>query len=487
MLYHSVDSADICFSEAPCKHLVELARAEVDLNPRSGRYMKAFANVRLEDAEVGVHKVLVDAGMTAPIRVESVDLGEGKLRQFPFVKLTTWMQHLLDTDRLSRQMVGVPTIAKMKPVLKEFWARFRGINPTHGIFALESEGGLSLDTCIPFYSHTDEGRSYKHLPLWILSSHGAIGRGTRSYLASGKHKAPLRRNPMGLNFLGKTWSSNFIFASVLQTVTAECPEAITKLVEQYAADVRQLLYTGIFSRDGQTHVTCAHIGTKGDLPALIRLGSLKRSFYNVPRGPSSKKACQGICHLCLGGREADAARGVGALPFEDVGPGAAWIATIGQSIPWDNTPAILAGLPLTEEDQIKFFNTDLWHNAHLGVCKHFTASACAIVESDLGSLPAGSVETKFRWISRIYKAYFRSKRVTPLVSEINRETLNFPASTASPIGKWSKGSASTEMMMFLDFFGRDYIDGKTADPLLVAIDSWLFHFARFGCISLWAR
>ena len=439
--------------------------------------MRAFANVRLEDAEVGAHRVLLDAGMTAPIRVETVDLGEGKLKRFPFIKLSEWVQHLLDTDRLSRQMVGVPTIAKMKPVLKEFWTRFRGVNPTHGIFALESEGALSLDTCIPFYSHTDEGRSYKHLPLWILSSHGAIGRGTRSYLASGKHKAPLRRNPMGLNFLGKTWSTNFIFASVLQTVTAECPEAIPELVEQYAADVRMLLYTGIFSRDGQTHVTFAHIGTKGDLPALVRLGSLKRSFYNVPRGPSSKKACQGICHLCLAGRE-----GQDALPFEDVGPGAGWVATIAQSIPWNNTPAILAGLPLSAEDQIKFFNTDLWHNAHLGVVKHFTASAyVAIVESDLGSLPAGSVETKFRWISNIYKAYFRSMRVTPLVSEINRDTLNFPASTASPIGKWSKGSASTEMMMFLDYFCRNYIDGKTADPILVAIDSWLLQFARFGC------
>eukprot|EP00435_Cladocopium_sp_Y103_P052125 s815_g16.t1 len=394
---------------APCKHLVELARSEVELNPRSSPHMRAFANVRLEDAEVGVHRVLVDAGMTAPIQVETVDLGEGKLKKFPFIKLSAWVQHLLDTDRLSRQMVGVPTITKMKLVLKEFWRRFQAVNPTHGVFGLEREGALSLDTCIPFYSHTDEGRSYKHLPLWILSSHGAIGRGTRSYLASGKHKAPLRRNAMGMNFAGKTWSTNFIFASALQTVTAECPEAIAKLVEQYAADVRMLLYTGIFSRDGQTHVTFAHIGTKGDLPALVRLGSLKRSFYNVPRGASSKKACQGICHLCLGGREADPSRGVVALPYEDVGPRAGWIATIGQSIPWDNTPPILEGLPLNQEDQIRFFNTDLWHNAHLGVCKHFTASAfVAFVESDLACIPVGSVETRFRWMSQIYKAYFRS-------------------------------------------------------------------------------
>ena len=65
----------------------------------------------------------------------------------------------------------------------------------------------------------------------------------------------------------------------------------------------------------------------------------------------------------------------------------------------------------------------------------------------------------------IYRAYFRTP---PYVSEISRDTLNFPASTANPIGKWSKGAASTEMMHFLGHFGKNYILGKTTDPLLLA-------------------
>lgn len=459
---------------------MELARAEVGLNRNASPTMLAFSRVRLEDAEIGVHRVLRESGFTAPVDIDDIDLGVPKYKRFPYIKLSTWIQLLLDTNRLARQFAGVPTIQKMKPVLSEFWKRFKQIHPNHGIFDLAESGSLSLDSTIPFYSHTDEGRSYKHLPIWILSSHGAIGRGTRLYLGAGKHRAPLRRNSMGLNFAGKSWATNFMFAAVMKTVSVECPDAISQLVAQYADDVRMLLEQGVRSRDGQTQIWMAHIATKGDLPALVKLGGMKRSYSNVPRGPTSKKACQGICHLCLAGQETDPARGVAAVPFEDVRPSATWTATIAQELPWDRNalPPILEGLPLQVEEQIKFFSTDLWHNVHLGVCKHFVASAVVcIAESGLDALPDGSMEVKFKWLTEIYRGYFRSQNMTPFVSELSRDTLNFPASTASPLGKWSKGSASTELMLFLDYFGRNYLEGKTDDPILLSIVSGSYWFS----------
>ena len=471
-------------AEAPCKHLVELARAEVGLNPNASPTLVAFSRVRPEDAEIGVHRVLNAAGFSAPVDIDEVDLGVPKYKRFPYIKLSNWIQHLLDTNRLARQFAVVPTIQKMKPVLTEFWRRFKQIHPNHGIYDLAESGSLSLDSTIPFFSHSDEGRSYKHLPIWILSSHGAIGRGTRLYLRAGKHKAPLRRNSMGLNFAGKSWATNFMFSAVMKTVSMDCPDAISQLVARYADDVKMLLEQGVCSRDGQTQVWMAHIATKGDLPALVKMGGMKRSYSNVPRGPASKKACQGICHLCLAGQESDPARGVAAIPFEDVRPNAAWTSTIAQELPWDRNapPPILEGLRLQVEEQIKFFSTDLWHNVHLGVCKHFVASAIVcIAESSLDALPDGSMEVKFKWLTEIYRGYFRSQNMTPFVSELSRDTLNFPASTASPLGKWSKGAASTEMMLFLDFFGRSYIEGKTADPILVSIVScsYLFIYSLF--------
>ena len=481
-------------AEAPCKHLVELARAEVAANPRATATMRLFARVQLSNAEQGVHNVFKEHGYTAPVPVDSLDLGPGKLKDFPVIKLSSWCQYLLDTGRIARQMVGVATLAKMRAVLKEYWRRFQTIRPRHGIFEMAEQGLLQLDSTVPFFSHSDEGRSYKHLPLFVLSSHGALGRGTRSYLNAKCHKAPLRRNGMGMNFIGKTWTTQFMFTTVLKTVTQEHPEIFEKLIEAYAADVEKLLTEGICSKDGQVQLWFAHVGTKGDLPALTKLGNFKRSFANVPRGPASKRACKGICFGCLAGQEADPASGAIAIPYENFNPNAEWVATLNRFAPWAGaTPAILGGVPLDLEGQIAFFRTDLWHNAHMGVIKHFTASAfVAIVESDLPSVPAGSIETKFTWLTKVLKDFFASCGKRPLVQEISRDTLNFPSSTVCPLGKWSKGQASTEMMHFLDHFGQTYIVGNTANRLLLAIvprlglTKWWFQFQTFslhGCLT----
>ena len=463
----------ICFfsiAEAPCKHLVELARAEVASNPRASATMRLFARVQLDNAERGVHNVLKEHGYTAPVPVDFLNLGPGVLKDFPVIKLSSWCQYLLDSGRIARQMVGVP-MAKMRAVLGEYWQRFQAIRPRHGIFEMAEQGLLRLDSTLPFFSHSDEGRSYKHLPLFVLSSHGALGRGTRSYLNAKCHKAPLRRNGMGMNFIGKTWTTQFMFTTVLKTVSQEHPEIIQKLMEVYAADVRKLLTEGIRSKDGQVQLWFAHVGTKGDLPALTKLGGFKRSFANVPRGPSSKRSCKGICFQCLAGQEADPASGAIAIPYENVNQGAEWVATLNRFAPWDGPiPAILAGVPVDLEGQISFFRTDLWHNAHMGVIKHYTASSfVVIVESDLPSVPAGSIETKFTWLTKVMNDFFASCGKRPLVQEISRDTLNFASSTVCPLGKWSKGQASTEMMHFLDHFGQAYIVGKTANPLLLAI------------------
>ena len=86
-----------------------------------------------------------------------------KPRKFPYIKLSSWMRHLLETDQLPMQMTGVANFDTMRVVLKEFWKRHRAINPSFALFQLADSEELSLDLCIPYFSHSDEGRSYKHL------------------------------------------------------------------------------------------------------------------------------------------------------------------------------------------------------------------------------------------------------------------------------------------------------------------------------------
>ena len=365
-------------------------------------------------------------------------------------------------------------------MLKEFWKRFRAIRPDYGLFELSDAGMISLETAIPFFSHTDEGRSYKHLGLWVLSSHGVLGRGTRRYLETQGHLRLLEDNEMGLNFAGATWGTQFIFSTMIKTTYTKHPEAQDELVKLYAEDVKNLLFEGVTKKDGSIKVHLVHIGTKGDLPALVRLGGFQRSFWNVPRQGSSRTACKGICHLCLAGVEMGSEHDR-PIPFEDMSPGALWIDTLHTSVAWSSPPTILNGLHLSEKYSIEFFLTDLWHNFHLGVSKSFVGSAwVAIVEANLNCL-RGSIETKFSELTSTYLEFFRSRGKSPFITEISRDTMGFPMGSVCPVAKWSKGQASTEMMVFLDYWCKENIVNKTDDRLLLAIVS-LFSFSTFSIV-----
>lgn len=166
-----------------------MAIEEVRSNPRASIAMREFASIRLQDAEVGCRKVMLRYGLTAPIPISWMDLGEEKeLKGFPWIKLSSWVRHLMDTGVLHRQMVGVSSLAKMQGVLSEFWKRYKVVEPNHPVFQLEAAGVLKCERLIPYYSHSDEGRTFRDAALWVFNVHGVIGRGTLSYsLASMWH------------------------------------------------------------------------------------------------------------------------------------------------------------------------------------------------------------------------------------------------------------------------------------------------------------
>lgn len=460
-------------AEAPCKHLVDMAKAHVANTPQPSAPMRAFARIRGCDAEAGCQRVFKKYHRIPPVKVDNVAIGPGVLSKFPYIKLSSWVRWLLDSGRLPRYFVGVNSFDKMKVVLKEFWKRYRDVHPSHGIFQLFDSGAVPCDRTIPFYSHTDEGRSYKHIGIWVMSSHGCLGRGTQSYVDSGDHRKALGENEFGLNYLGSTWSTQFIFSTMLKTVYNKYPDAQEKLIELYAADVSELLYDGVVSKDGDYKVHFMHLSTKGDLPALAKLGQFKRSYAHVPRAAASRSSCPGVCHLCLAGVEAGGEH-ARSIPFEDMGMGAAWINTLHSIVPWDSPvgPSIVQGLPLTMADSIAFFVTDFWHNFHLGVAKHWIGSSMvSIIESDLPSVVGNSVESKFKWLTNLYLAFFKAKRVNPYILEISRETMGFPQASVCPIARWSKGAAATQFMQFLDWFCQNYVMNRTHNELLLSIVS----------------
>lgn len=455
-------------AKAPSRHIVEMARAEVRNNPTSTKEMKEFANIRLEDSEVGVHQIFQRYGFSCKLNVGSVNLGADELKSFPYILFSTWIQ-FLGLKRICRQLVGVPTVAKMVLVLKEFWARFKRISGNHEIFQMANSNEVDLDYVIPYYSHSDEGRSYKKEALWIFSVHGCVGRGTRNYLKAGKHKAPLRRNQMGLNFVGQSWSTQFLFATMLRETSNNNPEAMGQLLRIFSDDAASLARAGIVV--GGQKLWFLHLGTKGDLPGLGKIGHFKRTFSHCPRAPTSKKHCTGICHQCLGGQEASVAAGTVAYPYEDLSNHPCWENTINTIDPWGETPEILQGLPINNLAKSQFFCFDVWHIFHLGIAKHFLGSSFAvIVESNLPAL-AGfrSIDAKFQWITEQYKQYCKANKLSTWVREISKDSLQWPQSSTCPIGKWNKGAASTAIMLFLGDFCKRFIKGISDDESLLLI------------------
>lgn len=445
------------------------ARTELRTQAHAGRLLRKFANVRLKDAERGVHRIFVEEGFAVPIPIERINVGAGALAKFPIIKFSSWVKYLLDTNRL-RQLTGMADFENMKATLGEWWSRFRALYPEHGVFRLANEGRLCLELTIPFYSHTDEGRSYKHAPLWVLSSHGCIGRGTRAFIKKGElivNRPPLRRKSMGVNFVGNTWSTQFIFCSILRAHFAERPEILEALVAAYASDVASLATDGVTSSDGRTQIWCVHVGTKADLPALAKLGGFKRSFGNVPRAPSSRSACRGICHLCLAGREAP--NGDAILPFEDMSLNPAWLATMDTEEPWTSTPAILNGALIEEERQAQFFLPDIWHNVHMGIGKSWASSSFVTLAELSDNLPGNSMQARFDFLSRDYLDFCARCKVQPFVDGINRETMCFPQSSATPEGKWSKAACTTIMLKYLENLASRFIAGHTDNNILLAI------------------
>lgn len=466
-------------AKVPCSHVVDLAKAEVRENPLASEAVKAFAAVSLSDAEAGCHRLFKQLGLCAPVTVNFFESAE--LRDVPYVNLSCWVQWLLDTNRLWRQLVGVCSWERMQVVLEEFWARYKELFPGHEVFTL----GLDLKRVIPFYSHTDEGRTYKSKPIWILSCHGCLGRGTHHYIRKQKHLAPLRRLQMGLNFVGNTWATHFVFTTVVRQILSQT--AIDMVTSTFAADCEVLIRQGVQSSDGSKHVYLLHLGSKGDLPALAKLANFTRTFSHVPRQSSSRTPATGICPHCLAGQESDGHLRL-AYPYEDVSNRPGWLITMETVDPWLSEPKILANLPIDRSYRSQFFETDVWHNLHLGIMKHWLGSGfVSILERmHIGPLQ-GSVEAKFDWLTTDFKLFCRQKRISPYIAEISRATLTFPQSGSCPVGAWSKGAVSTHFCQYLENFCDRWIDERFDDQVLQSIVTRLglaccpFFFFVFKC------
>ena len=288
-------------AKVPCKHVIMTARSALADNPEGAtRALRQFASLREKDAEDLAHAIFRKWALTASLPLKILDLGEGV--RLPYLKFSDWVKYLLDNGWIG-QLCGTDDIEMMKAILSEFWSRYRMVEPGCELWDLARANEIDLQLTLPVYSHSDEGRTLKKRPFWVLSVHGALGKGTAKSLKNAVPAPSVRESEMGLNFLGNSWGSQFTISVMTREFQNKNVGSLNKVMKLFAEDMRKLLTEGVCSTDGNLRVHCAHIGNKGDLPALMRLGNLQRNFLRCPRAAKSQKECIGICHLCLGGVE----------------------------------------------------------------------------------------------------------------------------------------------------------------------------------------
>ena len=246
--------------------------------------LRELAEIREQDAETGCQKLFRRYALTVDAPITKLALGgDGEVSSLPVVRFSAWVQYLMDHD-LIECLTGVPD-SEMEARLREFWARYHMLYPDHQLYQLAEAGSVDTSRTIPVYAHVDEGRTYKNKALLILSLHGALGKGTRSYKRRFVRQPHLKRDPMGMNYIGATWGTNFVYGCVLRTVSQQQPEALIRLFSDFATDMTMLATAGVQNSGGRKKLWIQVLGLKADLPALGKAGNFVRNFSRVPKNP----------------------------------------------------------------------------------------------------------------------------------------------------------------------------------------------------------
>ncbi|OLQ08476.1 40S ribosomal protein S3-3 [Symbiodinium microadriaticum] len=247
---------------ATCKSVVETAVAAVKDNVAATRALRELAEVRLNDAEAGVHRVFSKYHLTVPIQPEHLNVGEKELAKLPFIPFSRWVTYLMDEGLAANHLCGLEE-SEMPRVLEEFWRRYEAVHPEHSMFGSDHECDYSR--AVPVYSHFDEGRTYKKQGIMILSVHGALGRGTRNFnKMMGTTRLDVSEHPMRLNYIGNTWGSQFLSCSLVRTAYAKNSFPLEVVFDRFAADFAMLATNGVVENSrGTEKLYVMHLGVQG--------------------------------------------------------------------------------------------------------------------------------------------------------------------------------------------------------------------------------
>ncbi|CAE7906160.1 unnamed protein product, partial [Symbiodinium necroappetens] len=223
-----------------------------------------------------LHRLLKHPDFTLQVQIDNatVDITHPRSRKhtvvpWPVIKLSSWLRYIVEEQGGQLLLGGhhVSQTGLWKQMLREFWARYRGIDPNHPIY----HSNIDPATAIPFMVHGDDGRGRNHQPVLVISFQALLS-----------HMGPGRLNQSGHSFCSR------LLFSILPSLCYRGDSTIFQLLSCLADDCISLFQDGLVTNGATTErIHMAWLGCKGDWVWL-------RKAFCLETGFSSRR----VCHMC---------------------------------------------------------------------------------------------------------------------------------------------------------------------------------------------
>ncbi|CAE7893247.1 unnamed protein product [Symbiodinium necroappetens] len=429
--------------EDPAKRVVSLARSIEQEAPGCLRGIKLMSNVDLSHAEIRLHKLVREWGLTLDIPMSFMRQG---LFWVPILHVPDWMTYMLHKE--PRVLVGGYTVRdpEVHWHLRAFWHAYRHEDTSHEVYMYHSD---RLHVCIPYFLYLDEGRGYRKSPVMIVAFESVLGVATKrnfdlknagrsSYTDDDEHFRACLDAQLHTS-KGSSLMSRFAVTAIPHqwyrtTKEIDRSQVFHNTITKISEKCRDLFYNGCEDKHGQKWYGVL-IGLKGDSPALAKAGKLTANFMRLGKDKR-------ICHMCMAGLD--------DLPWEDVSNRASWQSTLYEERPWDaeNVSALLS-IPYDASKPEALFKNDPFHVVKYGIARHFTAS-CLVTLIFLDIFPGelNNVEVRLERAYSDFRSACRQLKSSPNLKGFTREIIHLKHNDSWPWGGY-KGSDCTLMLRWL--------------------------------------
>lgn len=377
-----------------------------------------------------------------------------------------WIQHFMDT---TPGLLGGYTGDPYKN-FEAFWTTYQVTNGNHQVY--EDHRG-HLNRVVPLLIHGDEGRAVKRTNYFLTSVETPFGPVEDPSLSCSCGQMLERRQRAGLqlptygndsgsidaetlgvarklitNYKGHSYLSKWLLFGVGGWVYKKYPQVITALLNEVAANMKELYETGVTLSNGSV-VYGALVAIKGDLDFHKKTANLTRCYANV----GSINAIQ-MCHLCLAGSVQH--------DFEDYSESPEWASSSFASRPWDIAP-YLTQIPHYPSSPEKIIENDLMHVFKLGVGRDIVGGILVILlRKGFFDSEGQSKDIRYRF-ERSYSHFHLWCKATGKTAGLRSFSKAYFNMTSLMSAPWSNSKASDTMLLleWLAFVLRTNLDVPT--------------------------